>query len=152
MADSAYRHRHLTGVKGWNGTFWVTMPGVSVSGNIASFSSAQLYSAIAFVGTQTNTTSIADRQATLVEFALYQNYPNPFNPSTTIRYSLLHNAYIQLTVFNTLGQQVAIPVQGEQEAGYHEFRFDATGHTSGVYFYKIQAGDFSQTRKLLLVK
>ncbi len=152
MADSAYRHWHLTGVKGWNGTSWAVIPSVSVSGSIATFSSAQAYSAIAFVGTPTITTAIVDRGITIEEFALYQNYPNPFNPSTTIRYSLPHKTAIQLTVFNMLGQQVALPIQGEQEAGYHEFRFDASGLSSGVYFYKIQAGDYMQTRKLLLVK
>ena len=86
-----------------------------------------------------------------VQFALYQNYPNPFNPSTTIRYGLPHKSAVQLTVFNTLGQRVAVLQNGEQEAGYHEVRFDASGLSSGVYFYRIIAGDFVQTCKLLLL-
>jgi len=57
-----------------------------------------------------------------------------------------------LIVFNTLGQQVAALVQGEQEAGYHEVKFDASGLSSGVYFYRLTAGDFVQTKKLLLVR
>lgn len=57
-----------------------------------------------------------------------------------------------MTVFNTLGQQVATLVQGDQEAGYHEVRFDASGLSSGVYFYRLQAGDFVSTKKLLLLK
>jgi hypothetical protein len=85
-------------------------------------------------------------------FALYQNFPNPFNPLTTIRYGLPHKSAVRLTVFNTLGQQVATLVQGELEAGYHEVRFDASGMASGVYFYRIQAGDFIQTHKLLLIR
>jgi hypothetical protein len=87
-----------------------------------------------------------------VRMTLHQNYPNPFNPSTTIRYGLPHKSTVQLTVFNTLGQQVAVLEQGEKEAGYHEVKFDGTGLSSGVYFYRLQAGDFVQTRKLLLLR
>ena len=83
---------------------------------------------------------------------LYQNYPNPFNPSTTIRYGLPSRSHVTLTVFNTLGQQVATLVQGEQEAGYHEVQFDASSLASGVYLYRLQAGDFVHTNRLLLLK
>jgi photosystem II stability/assembly factor-like uncharacterized protein len=85
-------------------------------------------------------------------FDLTQNYPNPFNPSTTIRYGLPQRSHVLLTVFNTLGQQVATLVQQEEEAGYHDVRFDASGLSSGVYFYRLTAGSFVQTRKLLLLK
>jgi DNA-binding beta-propeller fold protein YncE len=85
-------------------------------------------------------------------FLLLQNYPNPFNPSTTIRYGLPNRSQVTLTVFNTLGQQVAVLQNGEMEAGYHEAKFDATGLSSGVYFYRMQAGNFVETRKLLLMK
>ena len=85
-------------------------------------------------------------------FDLEQNYPNPFNPTTTIRYGLPYRSSVTLAVFNTLGQQVATLVQGEEEAGYHEVRFDGTGLSSGVYFYRLTAGTFVQSRKLLLLK
>jgi len=83
---------------------------------------------------------------------LEQNYPNPFNPSSTIRYGLPHKSAVQMTVFNTLGQQVALLQNGEQEAGYHEVAFDGRGLSSGVYFYRLQAGNFVETKRLLYLK
>jgi hypothetical protein len=85
-------------------------------------------------------------------YALEQNHPNPFNPGTTIRYSLPERSYVTLTVFNTLGQKVGSLVQGEQEAGYHEVRFDASSLSSGVYLYRLAAGSFVQTRRLVVIK
>jgi photosystem II stability/assembly factor-like uncharacterized protein len=92
------------------------------------------------------------RSASPAQVVLMQNYPNPFNPSTTIRYSLPHRTRVTLGVFNILGQQVALLQNGDQDAGFHEVRFDGSGLASGVYFYRIQAGDFVQTKKLALVK
>ncbi len=87
-----------------------------------------------------------------VSFSLEQNYPNPFNPSTTIRYGVPARSYVALAVFNALGQQVASLVQGEREAGYHEVMLDASGLSSGVYFYRLTAGDFMETRRLVVTK
>ncbi len=84
-------------------------------------------------------------------FSLEQNYPNPFNPSTTIRYALPLRAHVTLSLFNCLGQEVVRIVNGEQEAGYQIVRFDGSGIASGVYFYRLRAGDFVQTRKLVLL-
>jgi photosystem II stability/assembly factor-like uncharacterized protein len=83
---------------------------------------------------------------------LDQNYPNPFNPSTTIRYALPNRALVTMTVFNTLGQQVATLVNESQEAGYHDVRFDGSGLASGVYFYRLQAGSFVQSKKFVLLR
>ncbi len=85
-------------------------------------------------------------------FTLLQSFPNPFNPTTTIRYGLPHRTQVTMTVYNTLGEVVATLVNGEQEAGYHEIRFDARDLSSGVYFYRIVAGEFTQTKQLLLVR
>lgn len=85
-------------------------------------------------------------------FMLGQNYPNPFNPSTTIRYGLPNRSHVTLAIYNALGQQVATLVEGAAEAGYHEVKFDASELASGVYLYRMQAGEFVQTRKLLLLQ
>jgi beta-glucanase (GH16 family) len=94
----------------------------------------------------------ADRADVPAAVMLEQNYPNPFNPSTTIRYGLPKGSHVTLTVFNTLGQQVATLENGEMEAGYHEVRIDGANLPSGVYFCRMQSGSFVETRKLLLLK
>jgi hypothetical protein len=87
-----------------------------------------------------------------VQCRLEQNYPNPFNPSTRIQYSLQHRSHVTLTVYNTLGQQVAQLVNDDIDAGYHDIQFNATNLASGVYFYRLQAGGFVQTRSLVLLR
>jgi hypothetical protein len=89
---------------------------------------------------------------TPASYALDQNYPNPFNPTTTIRYELPQASFVTLTVYNTLGQQVAHLVNQQQQAGYHEVVFRDDALASGVYFYRIQAGGFVASKKLLLLK
>ena len=85
-------------------------------------------------------------------FGLEQNYPNPFNPSTTIRYALPHRSHVTLTVFSILGQQITTLVNGDIDAGYHTVQFDGSDLASGVYLYRMQAGSFVETRKLILMK
>jgi len=83
---------------------------------------------------------------------LFQNYPNPFNPATTIRYALPQRAHVMLNVFNTLGQQVATLVDAAEEPGEHSVKFDGSGLASGVYFYRLRAGDYMATKKLMVVR
>jgi len=75
-----------------------------------------------------------------------------YSPRTTIRYGLPNRSHVTLSVFNTLGQQVALLQNGEQDAGYHEVQLNANGLSSGVYFYRLRAADFVETRRLLLLR
>ncbi|MBF8297257.1 MAG: hypothetical protein HW389_3802, partial [Bacteroidetes bacterium] len=86
------------------------------------------------------------------EYALSNAYPNPFNPSTTIVYDLPEATRVRLIVYDRLGREVAVVVDHQQNAGRHSIRFNAKGLTSGVYFYRIQAGTFSATKKLILIR
>ncbi len=90
------------------------------------------------------------------EFALFQNYPNPFNPSTTIRYTLPAPAEVKLSIYNILGQRVRFAVGGQQLAGEHAFLWNGKNDAgspvaSGVYFYRLKAGEFVKTRKMMLL-
>ncbi len=86
------------------------------------------------------------------EFSLSKNYPNPFNPTTTIEYSLPLSGDILLIVYNLIGEKVALLYSGNTPAGNHKVIWDASSLASGIYFYRFQAGDFVQTRKMLLLK
>lgn len=103
--------------------------------------------------TEIVSTSIDENLTTLpVEYALNQNYPNPFNPTTTIRYQLPQAGHVTLVVYNILGQQVASLVDGQIIAGIHSVAFDANRLASGVYLYRLQAGNYVEVRKMLLIK
>lgn len=85
-------------------------------------------------------------------FALFQNYPNPFNPSTTIRYYLPLAEHVKIKVYNVTGQEVATLVDAKVNSGYHEVRWHADKLASGIYFYKMQAGKYSDAKKLIYLK
>lgn len=86
------------------------------------------------------------------EFSLGQNFPNPFNPSTVINYQLETRDYVSLKVYDMLGREIAKLVNGIQDAGYKSVQFNASDLPSGVYFYRLQAGKYSENRKMLLMK
>lgn len=85
-------------------------------------------------------------------FDLSQNYPNPFNPSTIIKYQIPQNSFVNINVYDVLGNQIRNLVREEKAAGSYELKFDASNMPSGIYFYNIQAGAFSQTKKMILMK
>ncbi len=89
---------------------------------------------------------------TPLRFSLSSNYPNPFNPSTQIEYSVPDDAYVSLKVYNTLGQQAACPVDGMVKAGIHKVVFNASGLSSGVYYYKIESDNKVLVKKMMVVK
>jgi hypothetical protein len=86
------------------------------------------------------------------EFNLFQNYPNPFNPSTTIKYELPVNGNVKLIIYDVLGGEIKTLVNGFKQKGRYEVQFSASGLPSGIYLYKIEAGNFSANRKMILLK
>jgi hypothetical protein len=89
---------------------------------------------------------------TASHYSLHQNYPNPFNPVTMINYQLPMTNDVELSIFNVLGQKVATLVSEKQNAGYHQVEWDASRFSSGIYYYKIQAGEFVDVRKMILIR
>ncbi|RPI70514.1 MAG: T9SS C-terminal target domain-containing protein, partial [Ignavibacteriales bacterium] len=85
-------------------------------------------------------------------YNLTQNYPNPFNPTTTIKYSIPQSGHVSLKVYDVLGNEVAELVNEEKDKGVYSVNFDASGFSSGVYFYRIQAGTFYEIKKMILLK
>jgi len=102
--------------------------------------------------TRSGATSVEEEVEIPATFYLGQNYPNPFNPSTTIRYGLAAQTHVSLEVYNLLGQKVATLVSGEQPAGTHEVVFEDNSLSSGLYLYRLQAGQYTETRKLMLLR
>lgn len=85
-------------------------------------------------------------------FILNQNFPNPFNPKTTVSYQLAKSSFVTLKVYNSIGKEVADLINKEQSPGYYSIDFNSENFSSGVYYYKLKAGNFSETRKMILNK
>jgi len=85
-------------------------------------------------------------------YKLSQNYPNPFNPVTKIYYGVPQTSYVELAIYDLLGNEIVMLISDEKEAGYHSVNFDASIYNSGIYFYSLKAGNFVETKKMILLK
>lgn len=97
-------------------------------------------------------TSVSETETILNNFVLQQNYPNPFNPETKIQFVLPEAGHIQIAIFNSMGEELTILYEGERPAGNHELSFNAANLSSGIYYYRLRAGNSTETRKMLLLK
>jgi photosystem II stability/assembly factor-like uncharacterized protein len=97
-------------------------------------------------------TGVEDQYSKILHFNLFQNYPNPFNPTTIIQYAVSSTQFVTLNVYDMLGNEIATIVKEEKPTGTYEAEFDGTGLSSGIYFYQLKAGDFMQTKKMILIK
>lgn len=97
-------------------------------------------------------TGIGENSLNPTVLKLYDNYPNPFNPSTSIRYSIPEGSFTSIKIYNSLGREVANLVNETKTAGTYEVEFNALNLSSGIYYYTLQAGSFSETKKMILMK
>ena len=101
----------------------------------------------------TNTVSISQINSLVpAEYKIYQNYPNPFNPSTKIKFDVPDNSKIKLSVFDVAGKEIAVLLNDKLMPGSYEFSWNASEFSSGAYFYRIQSKDFTETKRMLLIK
>ena len=103
-------------------------------------------------GTTTPAVSVEDEPVIPASFNLEQNYPNPFNPTTSINFSLSNDGVAKLVVYNSIGQEVATPLNGFMSAGQHSLKFDASNLPTGIYVYRLITSSQSLTRKMMLIK
>lgn len=100
-----------------------------------------------------NATGISEEEGiTPGNYALEQNFPNPFNPSTTINFSIPKKDFVSLRIYNLVGEEVKMLLNEEKEAGSYQIQFDALSFSSGIYFYKLNTGSFSETKKMILLR
>jgi Secretion system C-terminal sorting domain/Peptidase family C25 len=100
----------------------------------------------------TITEIVKEQNNSIASYSLRQNYPNPFNPTTTINYSVAKESFISIKIYDLLGREITTLVNNMKNAGNYEIEFDGSHLSSGIYFYRMQAGNFSDTKKLILMK
>ncbi|MEJ2196195.1 MAG: T9SS type A sorting domain-containing protein [Ignavibacteriaceae bacterium] len=116
-------------------------------GNVGKIGYAQSDPVICEVGVEDNKINVVP-----TEYSLSQNYPNPFNPTTKIRYQVPATGLVSIRIYNLLGEVVATLVNEEKPVGTYELTWNAENLSSGVYFYKLQAGKFVETKKMVVMK
>ena len=133
-----------------------------IYGDKFGFNLVQSYSVnMDYVNNQTQNVSLklipdgitsSEEPLTVSDYSLSQNYPNPFNPTTNIGFRIINSGFVNLKVYDVLGREVATIVNEEMQAGKYEIEFNSEGLTSGIYFYTLTAGSFTETRKMILMK
>lgn len=148
----------IFGANAVGSAFWCS---VSNDGSTATFSGKKVHARTfgsggevynIYIDTNDVLVGVPGSNNTPFEYKMKQNYPNPFNPSTLINYQLSANNYVKLIVYDVMGREVAVLVDKKQNAGKYEVEFDASNYPSGIYFYTITAGNFKDTKKMVLVK
>ncbi len=135
------------GASGWEGNLGLSPHSTD---NQWQFPSEWLYT---WIGDTNRVSAIGDFTGNIVNsYRLEQNYPNPFNPETTIEFAISRPGNVEIVVYNLLGQNVATLLNERMEIGQHSVKFDGAELSSGIYFYTINAGEFFQTRKMILLK
>ena len=104
------------------------------------------------IGGGFNTTPTDVKSDEPLIFQLNQNYPNPFNPTTRIKYSIAKNSFVSLIVYNIVGEKVTTLIEQQQYAGRYEVDWNASNLANGIYIYRVQAGNFVETKKMILLK
>ncbi|MBI5403940.1 MAG: T9SS type A sorting domain-containing protein [Ignavibacteriae bacterium] len=118
----------------------------SNTGGISQWSQVRTFTTICPTGVNLISSDIP------AEYKLYNNYPNPFNPNTIIKYQITNSKFSTLKIFDILGREVKTLVKEFQKAGVYEVSFDADGLPSGIYFYRLQSGDFADVKRMILIK
>ncbi|MBU0476133.1 MAG: T9SS type A sorting domain-containing protein [Bacteroidetes bacterium] len=131
-------------------TFYYRVKAVDNNDNISGYSNQVSISGMLLK--ENNGEYALDSDSKVTDYELMSNYPNPFNPTTQISYQLPENSFVNLVVYNSLGQKVEELVNQHQSSGKYTVKFNAANLPSGVYIYKLQAGEFSNVKKMLLTK
>jgi photosystem II stability/assembly factor-like uncharacterized protein len=139
------------------GATWIDQSsGITQHLNAVCFTDANTGTVVGYSGTILRTTNggtlVENQPGVPQQYLLSQNYPNPFNPITTITYELLKSSEVTLTVYDVLGREVSVLVNEKRNAGVHEVKFDGSNLASGIYFYRLKAGTYINTKKLVLLK
>ncbi|MFA6598130.1 MAG: SdrD B-like domain-containing protein [Ignavibacteriaceae bacterium] len=133
-------------------TFALRIYPYSPTGSVTATVSLAIHNNVVICGTTSRLVGIEGQSNLPTAYALQQNYPNPFNPSSTIRYDIPKTSFVKIVVYNILGREIRVLMNEEKNPGHYEIIFDATDLASGIYYYTITTGDFTQSKKMILLK